>query len=59
MAAGDVVATVRLVVVAGAGRVVAWPPLPLTAIEITTPTRRPAVGSCCMPPRYDRYRGIW
>jgi len=71
VAAGDVVAIVRLVVVvvvvvvvvagagAGAGRVVAWPPPQPAAITITTPTRRPAVGSRCMPPRYDRYRRIW
>ena len=59
MAAGDVVAIVRLVVVAGAGRVVAGPPPQPAAIEITTLTRRPAVGSRCMPPRYDRYRLIW
>jgi len=63
VAAGDVVAIVGLVVVvvvvAGVGKVVAWPPPQLAAIAITTATRRPAVGSRCMPPRYDRYRRIW
>ncbi len=59
MAAGDVVAIVRLVVVAGAGRVVAWPPPQAAATAIIAPTRRPAVGSRCIPRHYDRYRRIW
>ena len=59
MAAGDVVAIVRLVVVAVARRVVAWPVPQAAANAITTPTRRLAVGSGCMPPRYDRYGRIW
>ena len=59
MAAGDVVAIVRLVVVAGVGRVVAWPPPQPAATAIIALTRRPAVGSRCIPPRYDRYRRIW